>query len=435
MNNSCPYIPPLFLSSFTVDESAPFRRHLNRLEVEIGREDYHHLKRVELLDHPLSEAEIAGMVDLTDRLLATTQNGYNRELLKRLDIQVLLDERTYRVYYRLPDRVIRFVAVWRERVLERFFHHLPQQDLGWTGCGAGLPGFEARYLPDDAGGSLLLRRRGGLPADGTLLTAPHGPYDPHTLEVALYFLRTGKAVAAVINLGFAGREPLTDANLEKLRRWGVPLNPSNIDVIYPYVDEKGRPCSYKTERNLPRFLQLLALPAPALILDIHGCVGTCRDDRKVVVGLGGWPPYVRPEDFGRLEERGPVLHLFPSTRLRRGLELVRELSEEIFLQFCEQADRCFNFVLLGGLQAVGRRIDPRRHTASLIEGEERSWLPEEGVRWLPGAGANALQRSKALELSPPPLCLHIEIPTAIRRRMVLRLEELAITDSLQSSGL
>ena len=65
----------------------------------------------------------------------------------------------------------------------------------------------------------------------SVLTVSHGPYDPHTLEVAFYFLRSGKGRAAVINLGFFGREPLAVSNLQKLKGWGVPLNPSNIDVI------------------------------------------------------------------------------------------------------------------------------------------------------------------------------------------------------------
>ena len=40
MNNQRPTISPLFLSQFEVDEALPFQRHLNRLEVEIGQEDY-----------------------------------------------------------------------------------------------------------------------------------------------------------------------------------------------------------------------------------------------------------------------------------------------------------------------------------------------------------------------------------------------------------
>lgn len=435
MHQGQPAIPPLFLSRFQVDDRAPFVRHLNRLEVEIGREDYRHLKRVQRLEGELSEQQKSGMRDLTDRLLATTQNDYNRRLLQRLGIRVLLDVGRYRVYYCMKGQTIRFDAVWRERVLERFFGRMPLDRTGWCDCGAPLPHFEARYEPDDAGGALLLRRRDGGTNDDRLLTAPHGPYDPHTLEVALYFLRTGKAGAAVINLGFAGREPLTDSNLERLKSWGVPLNPSNIDVIYPYLDDRGHPCSYKTERKLPDYLDILGMVAPAVILDIHGCVGTCPEDRRVVVGLGGMPPWIDPDAVGRLEPHGEILHLFPDERLREGLELVRELSEEIFVQFCSDLETCYNFVLLGGLQAVGRRIHPKQDTESLIEGEERSFLPAERVRWLPGAGANALQRSRVAGLPGPPLVLHVEIPTVIRRNMALRLAEMAIFDSLDSSGL
>ncbi|RME38956.1 MAG: hypothetical protein D6794_04595 [Deltaproteobacteria bacterium] len=435
MHQGQPAIPPMFLSRFQVDERAPFVRHLNRLEVEIGREDYRHLKRVERLPRALTAAEKSGLIDLTGRLLSTTQNDYNRRLLQRLGIQVLLDARRYRVYYCMRGQTIRFDAVWRERVLDRFFGRVPLDRTGWQDCGSSLPDFEVRYEPDDAGGALLFRRQGGDAAGDRLLTAPHGPYDPHTLEVALYFLRSGKAGAAVINLGFAGREPLTDSNLERLKSWGVPLNPSNIDVIYPYLDERGYPCSYKTERALPDYLAVLGMAAPAVILDIHGCVGTCPEDRKVVVGLGGMPPWPVPDGVGRLEPHGEILHLFPNQRLREGLELVRELSEEVFVQFCSDPQTCYNFVLLGGLQAVGRRINPKQDTQSLIEGEERSFLPAERVRWLPGAGANALQRSRVADLPGPPLVLHVEIPTAIRRNMALRLAEMAIFDSLDSSGL
>ncbi|ORJ61274.1 hypothetical protein [Geothermobacter hydrogeniphilus] len=429
-----PQIPPLFLSRFTVDDSAPFQRHLNRLEVEIGQEDYRHLKRVELLEQPLTEAEAAAMLDITERLLATTQNNYNRNLLMSLGIRVLLDEASYRVYYLCGDRTIRFVPLWREKVLKKFFGVVPLADSGWRPCRSLLPDFEARFLPDAAGGALLLRRISG--GEGLpLLTATHGPYDPHTLEVALYFLRTGKGGAATVNLGFAGREPLTDANLRQLQSWGVPLNPSNIDVIYPYVDEHGHPNSYKMESGLRQFIRQLGIAEPQLILDIHGCVGTCPEDRKVVVGLGGLPPFCSFAELGRVEQRGDILHLFPATPLERGLHLVRELSEEVFLQFCTASGCCYHFAVLGGLQALGRRIDLRKDIASLLKGEERTYLPADMVRWLPGAGANALQRIEARKLPGAPLCLHVEIPTAVRRKMVVRLQELAITDSLSSSGL
>jgi len=429
-----PQIPPLFMSRFTVDDSAPFQRHLNRLEVEIGHEDYRNLKRVELLDEPLTDAQAASMLDITERLLATTQNNYNRNLLQRLGVRVLLDGPRYRVYYHLGDRTIRFIPLWREKVLTKFFNQVPLEDIGWQACGAILPGFEARFLPDEAGGALLLRLQD---KDDTLplLTATHGPYDPHTLEVTLYFLRTGKGGGATINLGFAGREPLTDSNLRMLQVWGVPLNPSNIDVIYPYVDEHGHPYCYKMERGLRHFIGQLEIAEPQLIIDIHGCVGACPEDRKVVVGLGGLPPFNTLSNLGRVDDRGDVMHLFPVPPLEQGLELVRDLSEEVFLQFCESAHCCYHFVVLGGLQALGRRIDLQRDVDSLLKGEERTYLPADMVRWLPGAGANALQRIEAHKLSSHPLCLHVEIPTAVRRKMVVRLQELAITDSLSSSGL
>jgi len=129
------------------------------------------------------------------------------------------------------------------------------------------------------------------------------------------------------------------------------------------------------------------------------------------------------------------MHLFPVPLLELGLELVRDISEEVFLQFCESAHCCYHFAVLGGLQALGRKIDLKRDVDSLLKGEERTYLPAEMVRWLPGAGANALQRIEAHKLSSHPLCLHVEIPTAVRRKMVVRLQELAITDSLSSSGL
>lgn len=426
-------IPPLFVSQFSVDYAAPFRRYLNRLEVEIGQEDYRHLKRVELVPAPPADF-FAEMQDITERLLATTQNHYNRELLASRGIRVFLDPASYRVYYRLADKTICFRPWWREQVLDKFFPSRPQRDSGWRYCSSVLPGFEVRFLPDDEGGALLLRNS-ALPAELPLLTATHGPYDPFTLEVALYFLRSGKGRAALVNLGFAGREPLTDENLDKLKSWGVPLNPSNIDVIYPYLDDSGAPCCYKMERRLGELVAELAVASPGLILDIHGCVGTEAADHRIVVGLGGLPPYPDAERLGRVEAHGRVLHLFPARQLHYGLGLVRELSDQIYLQYCTSEQTCFQFALLGQLQLVGRRIDLQREVASLLEGEERSYLPADQVRWLPGAGANALQRSEAAKLDPEPLCLHVEIPTAIRKRMVLKLRELAITASLESSGL
>ena len=118
MNTERPGISPLFLSQFDVDEAVPFKRHLNRLEVEIGKEDYSHLKRVELLDDMPGGEHFASMAEITERLLKSTQNNYNRELLKRLRARIYLDTNHYAIYYRLPDRCLRFVATWREAVLE-----------------------------------------------------------------------------------------------------------------------------------------------------------------------------------------------------------------------------------------------------------------------------------------------------------------------------
>lgn len=430
-----PKIPDLFRCEFEVDARAPFRRHLNRLEVEIGREDYRHLKRIDLVDDRLTEAAFAGMEEITARLLATTQNSYNRALLERLGVRIYLDATHYAVYYRLRDRVLRFVAAWRQKVLGRFFRQLPVADSGWQEAGPALPGFAARYLPDGAGGVLLLRREGGRHPDEPLLTATHGPYDPHTLEVALYFLRTGRGGAALINLGFSGREPLADENLERLKGWGVPLNPSNIDVIYPYVDAAGHPYCYKLEEGLVRLVEMLGGPPPQLVLDLHGCVGTSAGDRRLVVGLGGFPPWPRWEALGHLERHGEVLHLFPGERLRFGLGLLRALSPEIYVQLCTAHRQCFNFALLGGLQLLGRDFDPGRDVASLLPGEQRSFLPRENLRWLPGAGGNALQRQGAARLNPEALCLHVEIPTSVRRDMALQLRELELAASLDSSSL
>ncbi len=428
-----PRIPPLFVSDFRVDYSAPFRRHLNRLEVEIGREDYRHLKRVELLEELPSEAAFRGMEEITGRLLKTTQNNYNRDLLSRLNIRVYLDPGRYEIYYRLPDRCLRFVPAWRHKVLTRLFRHLPVADTDWHSCRAALPGFEARFLPDQAGGVLLLR--GKEEGEGPLLTATHGPYDPHTLEVAFYFLRTGKGGAALVNLGFSGREPLTDENLAQLTAWGVPLNPSNIDVIYPYVDPRGHPYAYKLEEGLVDLARALGRKPPTTVIDLHGCVGTLPDDRRVVVGLGGLPPFQEPGELGELEERGGVLHLGPHARLREGLALLRDLSDELYVQFCAAPHRCYNFVVLGKMQMLGRQLDPSTEIRSLLPGEQRTYLPAEDIRWLPGAGGNALQRREARKLRADALCLHVEIPTAVRRRMVLRLRALEIGDSLDASSL
>ena len=435
MKPGIPKIPDLFRCEFQVDANAPFCRHLNRLEVEIGREDYRHLKRVELLTESPDDAAFAAMEEITDRLLATTQNTYNRDLLQRLGVRVYLDLPHYAVYYRLHDRVLRFVAAWRQRVLSRFFGAVPVDDSGWREAGAALPGFSARFLPDGAGGVLLLRRSAGRSAEEPLLTATHGPYDPHTLEVALYFLRTNRGGAALVNLGFSGREPLADESLERLKGWGVPLNPSNIDVIYPYLDAAGHPCCYKLEEGFERLVGMLGGPLTELVIDLHGCVGTRADDSRLVVGLGGAPPWVEGGALGRLERHGEVLHLFPASRLRHGLQLLRSLSPEIYLQFCSGPHQCYNFGLLGGLQLIGRALDPRNDVARLLPGEERNFLPREDLRWIPGAGGNALQRMAAGRLRADILCLHVEIPTGVRRRMVLKLRELEISASLDASGL
>jgi len=427
-----PDIPALFINRFQVDRSAPFRRHLNRLEVEIGREDYRHLKKVELLPESPTDAQFEAMEEITSRLLDTTQNDYNRALLQRLGIRVYLDVPRYAVYYRLTDRTLRFTAVWRRKVLQRFFRAEPREDTGWQSAAPALGEFQVRFLPDRSGGVLLFRHRTGV---SPLLTATHGAYDPHSLDVALFFLRTGKGASAVINLGFSGREPLTDENLEKLKKWGIPLNPSNIDVIYPYVDATGHPFCYKLEEGLARYASLLGEGRPDLILDIHGCVGTDPEDVRLLVGLGGHPPYCRLSELGRSERHGDIVHLIPGSLLRHGLSLLRDISEEICVQFCETSGRCYHFYLLGGLQLMGRFIDPRRDVESLLPGEERTYLPADNIRWLPGARGNALQRVEARKLRKDLRCLHVEIPTAVRRRIALKLREMEITDSLEASSL
>jgi hypothetical protein len=435
MNFRSPDIPMLFKSRFTVDYSAPFRRHLNRLEVEIGREDYRHLKRVELLAESPAERGFDAMEEITSRLLETTQNNYNRDLLRRLGIRVYLDVPQYAVYYRLPEKTLRFVATWRQQVLHRFFRTVPAEDTGWRSGAPRLADFEARFLPDQAGGVLLLRRIDRRGPDQPLLTATHGPYDPHSLDVTLYFLRTGKGGSALINLGFSGREPLTDENLEKLKSWGVPLNPSNIDVIYPYVDGDGHPYCYKLEEGLGRYVAILDRPSPELIIDMHGCVGTRPDDSRLVVGLGGFPPYPPCAEMGQMEKRGDIFHLSPSSPLRTGLFLLRDLSEEIYVQFCDGPNHGYHFFVMGGLHLLGRDLNPSTEVKSLLPGEERTYLPRENIRWLPGAGGNALQRIEARKLRADAICLHVEIPTSVRRRIALKLRELEIADSLDASAL
>lgn len=436
MNDQKVAISPLFLNEFEVDESVPFKRHLNRLEVEIGEEDYSQLKNVELLDHMPPEEEFASMEDITGRLLETTQNNYNRELLLRLKARIYLKAEDYSIYYRLPGLCLRFIAKWRQNTLKKFFRREPIEDTGWHPCGHALPGFEGRYLPDEAGGVLLLRHgEEDVRVTGPLVTASHGPYDPHTLEVTLYFLRSGKGGSALINLGFSGREPLADENLEKLEQWGVPLNPSNIDVIYPYTDAAGHPYCYKLEENLALFAEKLETGRPELILDIHGCVGTYREDQRVVVGLGGLPPFREPEELGSLVKKDGILFLQPNDIIRHGLSLVRELSAEMYVQFCADSHLCYNFALLGGMQLLGFQVDPEADIDSLLDGEERAYLPADDLRWIPGAGANALQRISARRLNPKSQCIHVEIPTAIRKKMILKLRSLEIESSLDASGL
>ncbi|MFA5515284.1 MAG: hypothetical protein WDA20_03270 [Desulfuromonadales bacterium] len=423
MAKKIPPIPHLFLRRFTVDESAPFRRHLNRLEVEIGGEDYRHLKRVELLPECPEEERFRAMQDITERLLATTQNHYNRELLRREGIRVYLDVHRYAVYYRLPRCALRFTAWWRQEVLHRLFAEEPIADIGWRACPPPMGAFVARFLPDAAGGVLLIKREeddAGLP----LLTATHGPYDPHTLETTFYLLRTGKGRAAVINLGFSGREPLSDENLARLRSWGVPLNPSSIDIIYPYADAGGRPYCYKLEENLRTYVAQMGIAPSPLIIDLHGCVGTRNGDERIIVGLGGAPPYPRRSELGATTTSSGNLRLRPHPPLRQGLALLRDLSPAIHLQFCSGPRHGYLFQLSGDLQLTGRRIDLSAEVASLLPGEERNWLPAEDIRWLPGAGGNALQRREARRMRPDALCLHVEIPTQVRRRIALCLRRL-----------
>ncbi len=428
-------IPPLFLNRFEVDSSAPFQRYLNRLEVEIAAEDYQELLRVERLWRPLTGPVCERMVDLTERLLMITQNQYNRQMLQQKGARIYLDREAYRVYFHLQNQWLCFVPVWREGILRRFLRYLPSSKTDWHSCQTELPGFECRYLPDEAGGTLLLRHRDGVSPDQPLLTAAHGPYDPHTFEVMLFFLRSGKASAAVVNLGYSGREPLTDTNVQRLRLWECPLNPSNLDVVFPYTDEEGLPYSYKTERHLGTFVRTLGMKPPPLIIDIHGCVGTGPEDQRLMVGLGGMPPFPVLEKLGELTRRGSVFHLKPQARLRQGLGLLRDLSDELYVQFCSSLSEGYQFFVLGRLQLLGRKVDLKREVGSLLDGEERSYLPDEHIRWLPGAGANALQRVEAGLIDPNIQCLHVEIPTFVRQKIRLHLKELAINESLDSSSL
>ncbi len=427
-------ISPLFMSNFEVDEKAPFTRHLNRLEVEIAREDYGELKQVERLETCPDDAFFDGCVELTERLLETSQNRYNCSLIRRGKIRIYMDHALYHVYYRMPQQCLRFVPTWREKVLEQVFGFIPAGDTEWRSCRRLLDSSAAKFLADKAGGALLLRG----PVDNPelpVLTVSHGPYDPHTLEVALYFLRYGKGRAALINLGFSGREPLTDENLIKLKAWGVPLNPSNIDVIYPYVDDHGQPNCYKHEESLCRYISQLGGSEPELIVDVHGYVGTHAEDNRVLVGMGGLPPYPQLAELGQAEQRGEVLELRPHSRFRQGLAMMRELSPEIFVQLCCDAQRGCHLRLRDDLQLTGRTFDPRTEVTDMLPGETRSFLPRENIRWLPSAGANALQRMQACKLGTRALCLHVEIPTRIRQRIALKMKQQALEDSYLSSEL
>ncbi|WP_303722013.1 hypothetical protein [Malonomonas rubra] len=164
-------ISPLFVNRFRVDEAAPFKRHLNRLEVEIAREDYSGLKRVELVSPVPGEDFYAGLKELTERLLHTTQNNYNRQLIERLGIRVYLDVGSYHVYYRLPKLCIRFVPSWREQVLQGFFGCLPQTSTGWQSC-SQRPEFRCKFIADEAGGALLLVKQDADPQLPLSATAP-----------------------------------------------------------------------------------------------------------------------------------------------------------------------------------------------------------------------------------------------------------------------
>ncbi|MBW2452648.1 MAG: hypothetical protein JRF07_09885 [Deltaproteobacteria bacterium] len=107
----------------------------------------------------------------------------------------------------------------------------------------------------------------------------------------------------------------------------------------------------------------------------------------------------------------------------------------MYVQLCAGTHQCFNFALLGGMQLLGSQINPKDDVQSLLDGEERTYLPEENLRWLPGAGANALQRIAVKRSNPSACCLHVEIPTAVRRKIALSLHALEIGDSLDASSL
>jgi hypothetical protein len=129
------------------------------------------------------------------------------------------------------------------------------------------------------------------------------------------------------------------------------------------------------------------------------------------------------------------LFLAPKQILQSSLSLLRGLSTEVSLQFCTGPHRCYHFCVGEEPPFSGRPVDPRTEACSLLAGEPRYFLPAEQTRWLPGAGGNALQRREAAKFEAATLCLHVEIPTAVRRRIALLLHELEIGDSLDASAL
>ena len=158
---------------------------------------------------------------------------------------------------------------------------------------------------------------------------------------------------------------------EVITEWGIPLNPSNIDVIYPYVDAAGHPCCYKLEERLAHYVTLLDRGAPQLIIDLHGCVGTRPEQERLIVGLGGAPPFPELAALGRLELEGDRASLLPAPLLRHGLSLLLGISGDICLQFCSAPERCYHFRLAPGERLPGRAVNPQRDARSLIAGEPR----------------------------------------------------------------
>ena len=85
------------------------------------------------------------------------------------------------------------------------------------------------------------------------------------------------------------------------------------------------------------------------------------------------------------------------------------------------SEQCPTLAWLGGLALLCCQIKAWSDTESLLDGEERAFLPDEDLRLLPGDGANALHRLAAPKLNPNPTCLHVENPTALRPKRVLNL--------------